>query len=185
MFQRIIRLALTHRLVVLAFAVAVIIFGLLSLQSARYDVYPAFIQPQLKIKTLAPGYSASQVEKLITAPIERTLSGGVGAIRMVSNSMEGISVVKVLFPGSSNIYRDQQLVADRLAAVTGNLPPGVSAPVLRPLSASIRWVAVAAITGRGISQRHLRTVADWQMKPALLGVAGVSQVAVFGGKSKD
>lgn len=185
MFQRIIHMALTHRLVVLAFAAAIIIFGVMSLQQARYDVYPAFIQPQLKIKTLAPGFSASQVEKLVTAPIERTLSGGVGAVRIVSNSMEGISVVKVLFPGSSNIYRDQQLVADRLTAVTGSLPPGVHAPVLRPLSASIRWVAVAAITGKGVSQRHLRTVADWQIKPALLGVAGVSQVAVFGGKSKD
>ncbi len=185
MFQRIIKLALTHRVVVLAFALGVIILGVMSLQSARYDVYPAFIQPQLKIKTLAPGYSASQVEKLVTAPIERVLSGGVGAVQIQSNSLQGISVVKVLFPGKSNIYRDQQMVADRLAAVAGNLPPGVHAPVLRPLSASIRWVAVAAITGKGITQRHLRTVAVWQIKPALLGVAGVSQVAVFGGETKE
>ncbi len=185
MFQRIIKLALTHRVVVLAFALGVIILGAMSLQNARYDVYPAFIQPQLKIKTLAPGYSASQVEKLVTAPIERTLSGGVGAVQIQSNSLQGISVVKVLFPGTSNIYRDQQMVADRLAAVAGSLPPGVHAPVLRPLSASIRWVAVAAITGKGISQRHLRTVAVWQIKPSLLGVPGVSQVAVFGGDTKE
>jgi len=185
MFQRIIKLALSHRVLVMVFALGIIILGVMSLQSARYDVYPAFIQPQLKIKTLAPGYSASQVEKLVTAPIERTLSGGVGAVQIQSNSLQGISVVKVLFPGNSNIYRDQQMVSARLAAVAGELPPGVHAPVLRPLSASIRWVAVAAITGKGISQRHLRTVAVWQIKPALLGVPGVAQVAVFGGQSKE
>lgn len=185
MFQQIIRLALGNRVLVLAAALIIIIFGIWSLSAARYDVYPAFIQPQLKIKTLAPGYSSSQVEKLVTARIERALSGGVGAVQIVSNSLEGISVVKVLFPDNSNIYRDQQLVAERLSVVNGRLPSGVRPPVLRPLSASIRWVAVAAITGKKTSLRHLRTIADWQIKPALLGITGVSEVAVFGGLTKE
>ena len=185
MFKRIVKWALRFRGVVIALACIMAGFGLYSITQARFDVYPDFIQPQLNIKTLAPGFSPRQVEKLVTTPIERALAGGVDARETFSNSLAGISIVKVLFPGNSNIYRDQQLTAQRLADVSGLLPPQVHAPVLMPLNSSIRWVMVVGITSRTNDTRRLRTVADWVMQPRLLAVHGVSEVAIYGGLRKD
>ncbi|NNM86211.1 MAG: efflux RND transporter permease subunit [Phycisphaerales bacterium] len=185
MLKRIVKFALLFRGVIIALACVLAGCGVYSLQSARYDVYPDFIHPQLAIKTLAPGFTPRQVEKIVTTPIEQALAGGVGSQKIFSKSMQGISVVKVLFPSNSNIYRDQQAVAVRLTQIAGELPPGVGPPALMPLSSSIRWVTVAGITSKLATLRHLRTVGDWIMKPRLLAVPGVSEVAVLGGLSKD
>jgi CzcA family heavy metal efflux pump len=185
MFKRIVKFALRFRGVIVALACVLAGFGVYSILQARYDVYPDFIQPQLDIKTIAPGFSPSQVEKLVTTPIERALAGGVDARETFSNSLAGISIVKVLFPGGSNIYRDQQLTAQRLADVSGILPPHVHAPVLMPLNSSIRWVTVVGITSKTNDTRRLRTVADWVMQPRLLAVHGVSEIAIYGGLQKD
>ena len=185
MLKRIVKFSLHFRGIIIALACMLVGYGIYSITQARYDVYPNFIQPQLKIKTLAPGFSPSQVEKLVTTPIEQALAGGVGAEETFSNSMQGISIVKVLFPSASNIYRDQQAVAQRLAQVAGTLPPHVHTPVLMPLSSSIRWVTVVGITSKTNDIRRLRTVADWVMQPRLLAVHGVSEVAIYGGVQKD
>ena len=185
MLKRIVNFALHFRGVIIALACILMAYGVYSITRARYDVYPNFIQPQLKIKTLAPGFSPRQVEKLVTTPIEQALAGGVGAEKTFSNSLQGISIVKVLFPSASNIYRDQQAVSQRLAQVAGTLPPTVHTPVLMPLSSSIRWVTVVGITSKTNDTRRLRTVADWVMQPRLLAVNGVSEVAIYGGLEKD
>lgn len=185
MLKRIVKFSLHFRGIIIALACMLVGYGIYSITQARYDVYPNFIQPQLKIKTLAPGFSPSQVEKLVTTPIEQALAGGVGAQKTFSNSMQGISIVKILFPSGSNIYRDQQAVAQRLSQVAGALPAQVHAPVLMPLSSSIRWVTVVGITSKTNDTRRLRTVADWIMQPRLLAVPGVSEVAIYGGLQKD
>ncbi len=185
MLKRIVKFSLNFRGITIALACLMAGYGLYSISRARYDVYPDFIQPQLKIKTLAPGFSPGQVEKLVTTPIEQALAGGVGAEKTFSNSLAGISIVKVLFPGSSNIFRDRQAVSARLLQVAATLPPNVGTPVLMPLGSSIRWVTVVGITGKTNNLRHLRTVADWVMQPRLLAVHGVSEVAIYGGLEKD
>ena len=185
MLKRIVNAALHFRGIIIALACILMGYGVYSIARARYDVYPNFIQPQLKIKTLAPGYSPRQVEKLVTTPIEQALAGGVGAEKTFSNSLQGISIVKVLFPSGSDIYRDQQAVSQRLAQVAGTLPPTVHTPVLMPLSSSVRWVTVVGITSKTNDLRRLRTVADWVMQPRLLAVHGVSEVAIYGGLQKD
>ncbi len=185
MLKRIVNFALHFRGIIIALACILMGYGVYSIARARYDVYPNFIQPQLKIKTLAPGYSPRQVEKLVTTPIEQALAGGVGAEKTFSNSLQGISIVKVLFPSGSDIYRDQQAVSQRLAQVAGTLPPTVDTPVLMPLSSSVRWVTVVGITSKTNDLRRLRTVADWVMQPRLLAVHGVSEVAIYGGLQKD
>jgi CzcA family heavy metal efflux pump len=185
MLKRIVKLSLHFRGIVIALACILMGYGVYSISHARYDVYPNFIHPQLKIKTLAPGFSPRQVEKLVTTPIEQALAGGVGAEKTFSNSMQGISIVKVLFPGASNIHLDQQAVSQRLAQLAGTFPPTVHAPVLMPLSSSIRWVTVVGITSKTNDIRQLRTIADWVMQPRLLAVKGVSEVAIYGGLQKD
>ncbi len=185
MLKRIVKYSLRFRGVIIALAFMLAGYGLYSIHRSRFDVYPSFIQPQLKIKTVAPGFSPKQVEKLVTTPIEQALAGGTGAVRTISNSMQGISIVKVLFAGSSNIYRDQQAVAERLSQVSGMLPAGVQTPVLMPLASSVRWVTVVGITSRTNDLRALRTAADWVMRPRLLAARGVSEVAIYGGLTKD
>ncbi|NNM88702.1 MAG: efflux RND transporter permease subunit [Phycisphaerae bacterium] len=185
MLKRIVKFSLHLRGIIIALACMLVGYGIYSIVRARYDVYPNFVEPQLNIKTVAPGFSPSQVEKLVTTPIEQALAGGVGAEKTFSKSMQGISVVKVLFPSGSNIYRDEQAVSQRLAQVAGTLPPHVHTPVLMPLVSSIRWVTVAAITSKTNDLRRLRTVADWVMQPRLLAVRGVSEVAIYGGLQKD
>ena len=185
MLQKIVKFALVHRGIIIALACVLLGYGIYSIVTARFDVYPDFIHPQLKIKTLAPGLSPRQVEQLVTTPIEQALAGNVGAQKIFSHSLQGISVVKVLFPSGSNILHDQQAVAVRLGQVAGQLPPGVHTPVLMPLASSIRWVTVVGITSPSNNLRHLRTVADWLMQPRLLAVPGVSEVAVVGGLQKD
>ncbi len=170
----------------IALACLLIGYGAYTLTQARYDVYPDFIQPQLKIKTDAPGLGAGAVEQLVTRPIEQALAGGVPGVEHIrSNSLAGISVVKVIFKGGADLYRRRQLVAERLARLAHQLPLAVHAPVIMPLSASIRWVMVAGLTGPTASPQHLRTIGRWLVKPALIAVPGVSEVVLYGGLVKD
>ncbi len=185
MLKRIVKFSLHFRGIIIALACILVGYGIYSISRAPYAVYPNFVQPQLNIKTLAPGFSPGQVEKLVTTPIEQALAGGVGAQETFSHSLQGISIVKVLFPSSSNIYRDEQAVSQRLAQVAGTLPPTVHSPVLMPLGSSIRWVTVVAITSKTNDLRHMRTIADWVMQPRLLAVRGGSEVAIYGGLQKD
>ena len=185
MLKRIVNFSLHFRGIIVALACILVGYGVYSIARARYDVYPNFVQPQLNIKTLAPGFSPGEVEKLVTTPIEQALAGGVGAQETFSHSLQGISIVKVLFPSASNIYRDEQAVSQRLAQVSGTLPPTVHSPVLMPLGSSIRWVTVVGITSKTNDIRRLRTIADWVMQPRLLAVNGVSEVAIYGGLKKD
>ncbi len=185
MLKRIVNFSLHFRGIIIALAFVLMGYGVYSLARARYDVYPNFVPPQLKIKTVAPGFSPGEVEKLVTTPIEQALAGGVGARATYSHSLQGMSIIKILFPSDSNIYRDEQAVSQRLAQVSGTLPPDVHRPVLMPLVSSIRWVMVAAITSRDNDIRHLRTVADWVIQPRLLAVPGISELAIYGGLQKD
>ncbi len=185
MLKRIVNFSLHFRGIVIALAFVLMGYGIYSIARARYDVYPNFVPPQLKIKTVAPGYSPSEVEKLITTPIEQALAGGVGARATYSHSLQGMSIIKILFPSNSNIYRDEQAVSQRLAQVSGTLPPNVHTPVLMPLVSSIRWVMAVGITSKTNDIRHLRTVADWVIQPHLLAVRGISELAIYGGLQKD
>ena len=185
MLKRIVNFSLHFRGIIIALAFILISYGVYSIARARYDVYPNFVRPQLKIKTVAPGFSPSEVEKLITTPIEQALAGGVGSRAIYSHSLQGMSIIKILFPSNSNIYRDEQAVSQRLTQVSGSLPPNVHTPVLMPLVSSIRWVMVAAITSKTNDIRHLRTVADWVIQPRLLAVRGISELAIYGGLQKD
>jgi CzcA family heavy metal efflux pump len=181
----IVRFSLRFRGVVFALAIALLGYGIYSLTQAKYDVFPEFAPPLVGIQTEAPGLSPEQVEVLVTQPIENVINGVAGMETLRSNSIQGLSVIKATFQNGTDIYRDRQLVNERLATLAGQLPHGVEAPVMEPLTLATGTVLVVGLTSQDKSLMDLRTAADWTLRPRLLSVPGVSAVSVFGGEVRQ
>ncbi len=185
MLSAIVRFSLRFRGVVLSLALAMLGYGLYTLTQARYDVFPEFAPPRVSIQTEAPGLSPEQVELLVTQPIENVINGVTGIDSLRSNSIQGLSVIDVVFRAGNDIYLDRQLVAERLSTIAGQLPLGVKAPIMTPLTSSTSTVLVLGLTSDKQSLMQLRTTADWTLRPRLLAVPGVADVYVFGGDLKQ
>ena len=182
---RVIGFSLHFRGVVLVLAVALIGYGLYSLSRAKYDVFPEFAPPQVVIQTEAPGLAPEQVEVLVTQLVENAINGVPGIESLRSNSIQGLSVVTATFVPSSDIYRNRQVIAERLTSLAGQLPQGVQPPLMTPLTSSTSVVLAIGLTSEKQSLMDVRTLADWTIKQQLLAVPGVSKVAVFGGEAKQ
>ncbi len=177
----IVSFSLRFRGVVIALSFGFLGYGIFSLAKAKYDVFPEFAVPQIVIQTQASGLSPEQVETLVTLPVENSLNGVAGIDSMHSNSIQGLSVITLTFDAASDIYKDRQVVAERLSTLSGNLPQGVQAPVMVPLTSSTGDLLTVGITSTEHSLMDLRVLADWTLKPRLLAVPGVAKVAIFGG----
>jgi CzcA family heavy metal efflux pump len=185
MLSAIVRTALRRKGIIIAFAVAFLGYGFYTLTRAKYNVFPNFAPPYVSIQTEAPGLSPEQVELLVTQPIELAVNGVVGIQSLRSQSVQGLSVITVVFREGTDIYRDRQFVAEKLATLEGRLPQGVHAPVITPLTTSTSTVMSLGLTADKQLPMHLRTVADWAVRPRLLAVPGVANVTVFGGEVKQ
>jgi CzcA family heavy metal efflux pump len=171
--------AIRFRGIVIALSCMMLVYGAYAISRANYDVFPEFAPPQVGIQTEAPGLTPEQVEILITRPIEYAINGAVGVQTLRSTSIQGLSVVTVFFDPSGDIYRDRQMVAERLAVVV--LPQGAQAPAMTPLTSSTSTALVIGLTSERRSLMDLRTAADWTIRQRLLSVPGVAKVVVFGG----
>ena len=129
-----IRFSIRFRGIVIALACILLGYGVYTLQQAKYDVFPEFAPPQVAIQTEAPGLTPEQVEILVTQPLENSINGTPGLQALRSTSIQGLSVITVIFDPSSDIYRDRQLVAERLADTGGQLPTGAQPPKITPLT---------------------------------------------------
>ncbi len=172
--------AIRFRGIVLALACAIVGYGLFALGNAKYGVFPEFAPPQVSIQTEAPGLSPEQVEILVTQPVETSINGLPGVESMRSSSIQGLSVVTVVFRPDSDIYRARQLVTERLAVAATRLPQGVQPPSMTPLTPTAGTVLVIGLTSDQRSLMDLRTIADWTVGRRLLAVRGVAQVSTFG-----
>ena len=181
----IVRFSLRFRGVVIVLACILVAYGAVTLARSKYDVFPEFAPPQASIQTEAPGLAPEQVEVLVTQPIENAINGLPGLQSLRSQSIQGLSVITVTFDPGSDIYRDRQNLTERLVALAAQLPQGVPAPILSPLTSSTSVVLVIGLTSAAHSLMDLRTMADWTVKPALLAVPGVAKVAVFGGETRE
>lgn len=177
--------AIRFRGVILALALALFGYGLFALGKAKYDVFPEFAAAQVAIQTEAPGLTPEQVEILVTRPIETAINGLPGVESMRSASIQGLSVITVVFKPGSDIYRDRQLVTERLAVSTSQLPQGVQPPAMTPLTSSASTVLIIGLTSDRRSLMDLRTVADWTVTRRLLAVPGVAQVSTYGGEVRS
>jgi CzcA family heavy metal efflux pump len=185
MLSAVIRTALRRKGIILALAAALLGYGVYTLTRAKYDVFPEFAPPVVSIMTNAPGLSPEQVELLVTQPIEFAINGITGIQSMMSKSIQGLSDVQVVFNPSSNVYLDRQLVSEQLATLEARLPAGVQAPVMTPLISSTGDVMELGLTSSTAPLMQLRTAADWLVKPTLLAVPGVANVAIWGGEIKQ
>jgi CzcA family heavy metal efflux pump len=176
--------SLRRRGVIIALAIAFFGYGIYTLTGAAYDVFPEFAPPRVVVHTEAPGFSPGQVEALITRPVESAINGVGGIDSLLSKSVQGLSVVTVRFKTGTDIYLARQKVAERLSALTGQLPLGAT-PHITPLTSSTGTVLVVGLASDKLTQLQLRTVADWTVKQRLLAVPGVSKIAVFGGEVKQ
>jgi len=180
MLKAIVRISLRRRGVVIALATALLGYGLYSLTQASYDAFPEFAPPEVQIQTEAPGLSPRQVEILVTHPIEEAINGVPGIDSVRSNSIQGLSVITVVFHPGNSIYLDRQVVGEQLATLAGRLPAGVEPPVMTPLTSSTSTVLGIGLTWPHHSLMDLTTVAQWTLKPALLAVPGVAKIPIFG-----
>jgi len=172
--------AIRFRGIVLGIACAIAGYGVFALGNAKYGVFPEFAPPQVSIQTEAPGLSAEQVEILVTQPVETSINGLAGVESMRSSSIQGLSVVTVIFRPDSDIYRARQLVTERLAVAAIRLPQGVQPPSMTPLTPTAGTVLVIGMTSDRRSLMDLRTIADWTVGRRLLAVPGVAQVSTWG-----
>lgn len=181
MLTRLVGFSIEHRGVVIALACVIAAFGIYTAANAKYDVYPEFSPPQIVVQTEAPGLSPEDVEQLVTRPVEYAM-GGVPRLRSTwSQSIQGLSVVTVLFTEGMDIYRARQVVNERLSELNGQLPQGVMPPVMAPLTGATSMILAIGLTSTKRSPMELRTFADWTLRPQLMSVPGVAQVSVYGG----
>jgi CzcA family heavy metal efflux pump len=183
MLNKIIQWSLNNRLLVIIGAIALLIYGGIVALRSPVDVFPDLTAPTVTILTESHGLAPEEVESLVTLPIESAMNGTAGVFRVRSNSAIGISIVFVEFVFDTDIYRARQLVTEKLQQV--RLPAGVTLPVLGPISSTMGEIMLISMTSTNTSPMELRSLADWVVRPRLLGVAGVSQVMIIGGEKKQ
>src|SRR5882672_7961738 len=185
MLNAIVHFSLRFRGIIVSLAVLFLIYGGYVLTQAKYDVFPEFAPPQVSVQTETPGLAPEQVEVLVTQPIENELNGIAGILSIRSESIQGLSVITINFDLGRDINLDRQAVAERLSTISSQLPQGVGAPVMAPLTSSTGDLITLGLVSDKLSLMDLRTLADWTVRPRLLAVPGVAKASTWGGQVRQ
>lgn len=181
MSGRIIDFVLKNRLFVLGFIVTIMGLGFYSLQHIPIDAFPDVTNNQVQVITVASNLSPLEVERLVSFPVENAMNGIPDVEIVRSISKYGLSVVTVVFHDGVDTYFARQLVSERLAGIRGELPAGVSQPVLGPVSTALGEIYQYVVEGKDYTPMELRTIQEWIIKPQLKTIPGVTEVNSFGG----
>lgn len=171
--------------VVVFLALVLLAYGIWRLATASLDIFPEFSPPLAIVQTEAAGYSAEQVERLVSLPVEAALAGAIGVESVRSQSIQGLSVVTAVFDDSTDRREARRAATDRLAPLAGRMPPGVAAPAPVPFSSSSATVMTIGLTSDARSPAELRALAAAAVAPRLLRARGVADVNIFGGEERQ
>ncbi|WP_289015962.1 efflux RND transporter permease subunit [uncultured Methylobacterium sp.] len=184
MFTLLVTQSLRNRLLVLTLAAVLVLYGAFAVTKLPVDVFPDLNRPTVTIMTEAEGLAPQEVEQTVTFPLETQMNGLPGVSRVRSVSGVGLSVTYVEFDWGTDIYRNRQQVAERLAMVRPQLPPTVT-PMMGPVSSIMGQIVMVALTGERLSPMQLREIADFTIRPRLLAIPGVAQVIPMGGEVRQ
>ncbi len=185
MLAAIVRASLGNPRIITALACLIAVLGAARLAAVRFDVFPDFAPPRVLVQTEAPGLDATQVESLVTRPLEGLLAGTENVQTVRSTSSQGLSAILVVFSRGGDPYRQRQVLMERLAEFTNLLPEGVGAPQLSPLSSSMEYLVHFGFTSERLSPLELRDLVQWSVKPQLMAVQGVAHAQVLGGEARE
>ncbi|MFO0794257.1 MAG: CusA/CzcA family heavy metal efflux RND transporter [Candidatus Brocadiaceae bacterium] len=193
MLERILKLSIHHRWVILIVTMAVAALGVYNYQKLPIDAVPDITNVQVQINTEAPGYSPFEVEQRITFPIETAIAGLTGLVETRSLSRYGLSQVTVIFQDGTDIYFARQLINQRIQEIKGKLPPGVD-PIMGPITTGLGEIFMWTVEskagtikpdGTPYTSVDLRTIQDWVIRPQLRNIPGVTEINTIGGYEKQ
>ena len=189
LFGALVHGSLHNRLFVLVAAFALVGYGSFELSRMPVDVFPDLNRPTVTLLTEAEGMAPEEVEQLITYPLETAMNGLPGVERVRSVSGVGLSILYVEFAWGSDLYRNRQQVAERIAAVREQLPAAL-VPQMGPVTSVMGEIMLVAMSvdtkaGDGVSPMQMRELADFIVRPRLLAVPGVAQVIPIGGEVRQ
>lgn len=186
MIDALIRFSLKNRVIVLCISLAIFIYGAWVGSGLSVDVFPDLNRPKVTILTESHGLAPEEVETLVTIPIEAVLNGTPHVVGIRSSSGVGISIIHVDFEWGTDIYRNRQLISERLQLARAQLPEDIQ-PTMGPITSimgEIQFVGLIDRNGKN-DPLKVRTIADWVIRPRLMSISGVSQVVVMGGGVKQ
>jgi CzcA family heavy metal efflux pump len=183
MFNLLVHASLRNRLLVLVLALITLVYGFWQVKELPIDVFPDLNKPVVTVLTEAGGMAPEEVEQLVSFPLENLLNGVTGVTRVRSTSGIGLSILYVEFDWDTDVYRNRQLVSERLDQVTSQLPNGIT-PVMGPVSSIMGEIMLIALPINGnaeVGPMLAREYADFVLRPRLLSIPGVSQIIPIGG----
>ncbi len=190
MLNAIIEFSIRNKLIIALGTIALIVFGAYETTKLPIDAVPDITNNQVQIITVAPSFGATDIERLITFPIEQASSNISGTIEIRSFSRFGLSLVTIVFDDNTDIYWARQQVSERLQKVKDIIPKGIGMPEMGPITTGLGEIYQYVVRAKkGYEKKYdvteLRTIQDWYVRRQLLGVQGVAEVSSFGGKVKQ
>jgi len=185
MMRWLVSTSLHLRITLVALTALLFIIGFQIVSKTHFDVFPEFAPPLVEVQTEAPGLSTSEVEILLTIPIENALNGVSWLSKVRSKSVLGLSSVVLYFEEGTDLMEARQVVQERLTEIAGTLPDVAHPPVmLSPLSSTSRILKIG-ISSQKLSQMEMTTIAKWTIRPRLMSIQGVANVAIWGQRDRQ
>ena len=185
MMRWLVSTSLRLRVVVVALMAMILIVGIRIIRDTPLDVFPEFAPPYVEIQTEVPGLSTAEVEALVTVPIENALNGTPWVQTSRSKSVLGLSSVVLFFEDGTDLQEARQMVQERITLAAGSLPSVASPPVmLPPLSSTSRALKIG-ISSKKLSQMEMSTLVKWTIRPRLMSITGVANVAIWGERDRQ
>ena len=180
MMRWIVGSSLKFRFIVVALGAAMMVFGAQQLRDMPVDAFPEFAPPRVEVQTIALGLTATEVESLVSIPLEQSLNGIEGLDVIRSKSVPQLSSIELLFEQDTDLLHARQLVQERVEAVTPSLPTWAAPPFIMPPTSTTSRVMKIGVSSKTLSITDLSTIAYWKIRARLLRVPGVANVALWG-----